>query len=171
MKILNTWATALALVVSAGWAQATLTDLGDGTVLDTDTNVVWLKDWSLVGIHSYVAMVNTIDALVAAGHDNWVMPTMADYGQLRADAGGSFAGVAASFTVTSNLNWGNPTGFPSIFELGSGISYRNREIDNYGAGARLDQLYVASSVPEPQSLALVLLALGAAAVAARRRRA
>jgi hypothetical protein len=36
MKPLATWAAALALVVNAGSAQAVLTNLGNGTILDND---------------------------------------------------------------------------------------------------------------------------------------
>jgi hypothetical protein len=165
MKPLATWAAALTLAVSAGSAQAALTDLGDGTVLDTNTNIVWLKNWDLVGNNNGSQLMNDIAALVTAGHSTWIMPSSQDFVQLWLNAGGSYAAVQANFVGVDNENW---TSGGDRFVMSTGLYNRLRGHEHYSSGARLDQLYVAA-VPEPQSLALVLLALGGAGLATRRR--
>ena len=38
-----------AMVALTGAAQAALVSLGDGTVKDTNTNLIWLQDWTVNG--------------------------------------------------------------------------------------------------------------------------
>ena len=38
-----------AMATLTGAAQAVLTDQGNGTVLDTNTNLIWLQDWEVNG--------------------------------------------------------------------------------------------------------------------------
>ena len=51
VKALKTWVAAAAIVALSGAAQAALVSLGDGTVKDTNTNLIWLQDWNLNGLH------------------------------------------------------------------------------------------------------------------------
>ena len=50
MKTLKTIAAAAAMVALTGTAQASLVSLGDGTVKDTNTNLIWLQNWNVNGL-------------------------------------------------------------------------------------------------------------------------
>lgn len=49
MKNLKTCVAAAAMVALSGTAQAELVSLGDGTVKDTNTNLIWLQNWNVNG--------------------------------------------------------------------------------------------------------------------------
>ena len=46
---------AAALLALTGAAQAALVNLGDGTVKDTNTNLIWLQDWNVNGQQNWAA--------------------------------------------------------------------------------------------------------------------
>jgi len=71
-----TWLLSILLVygVSAS-AHATLVDNGDGTVTETDTNLMWLKNANTPGLINWGDATDWADTLVFAGYRNWRLPT------------------------------------------------------------------------------------------------
>ena len=55
MKTVKTWAAVADMVALTGAAQASLVSLGDGTVKDTTTNLIWLQNWNVNGPQNWVA--------------------------------------------------------------------------------------------------------------------
>ena len=167
---LKTWAAAAAMVAMAGTAQATLIDLGNGTVKDDVTNLIWLQNWNVNGFQNWATQKAWAENLSFAGSDAWVLPSIGQYGTLFAEVG-DLTLVLQFTNVQPGLYW-------SGTEIGPGINAWLFRPDTGGQGdvGETNRLFAVAvrpgdvaAVPEPQSLALVLLALSAGAVAWRRR--
>ena len=89
MKTLKTWAAAAALLALTGAAQAALVSLGDGTVKDTNTNLIWLQDWNVNGRQNWAtqnAWAETgLDGF--AGSNDWHLPSLQQYTDLFGEYG------------------------------------------------------------------------------------
>jgi len=171
MKTWKTWVVAAGLMVSAvNSAQAALVRLGDGTVQDTTSNLIWLQDWNVNGLASWDAQKAWAEGLEFAGSTDWRLPEVDEYVSLFASYG-DLTNLAEFNNVQSAFYWSG-TEFSSTFSL----VFRTRDGLN-GALGKINSLSavavrsgaVTSPVPEPQSLALVLLALGATVLARRKR--
>ncbi len=166
---LKTWVAAAAMVALAGTAHATLVNLGNGTVKDTVTNLIWLQNWNVNGQQNWATQKAWADNLSFAGSDAWVLPSIGQYTTLFTEFGDLT--LAPQFT---NVQLGYWSG--TEFTPGSSAWVFRPDNDSQGVtgeGGRLFAVAVrpadVTAVPEPQSLALVLLALGVGAVAWRRR--
>ena len=175
MKFTKSWAAAAATVALMGTAQAALVLQANGLeVLDTNTNLIWLKDWNKNNRHDWITQKawaeTTLDGF--AGSNDWVLPSISQYVGLFT-AYGNLTSVSQFLNVQSSYYWSGTeyaplTAYAWIFGSAGG---------NQAADVKTDALYavavrpgdVAASVPEPQTLALALLALGATVVARRRR--
>jgi hypothetical protein len=157
---------------------------------DSNLNITILNNWAIgTGIWSATAAAGSTQALAgsaglaATGLTGWVLPTadgttvaggMNQFFSIWSDVGGTQAALQAQFDgvqADSNywssveyqapfLAWGFVTSFggePYFYEGSSWYAVAVRPGD------------VAAAVPEPQTLALVSLALGAMVVARRRR--
>lgn len=80
MKFTKFWAAAAAIVAFTGAAQAALVPQGNGTVLDTNTNLIWLQDWNVNGQQNWAAQKawaeTTLDGF--AGSNDWRLPDIAE---------------------------------------------------------------------------------------------
>lgn len=179
MKLRKSAAAIVALGVVAGAAQASLVKLGDGTVEDTATNLIWLYDWDTIGSNRWTAQKAWAENLNFAGSDAWKLPELDQYQALWADAGGTIAGLEANFSAQHGYPgyWSNTDytpagagrhwyfGFSSVAAPFVGEAAEDIPFDAVAVRAA----DVTAAVPEPQSLALVLLALGAGAAVRRSR--
>ena len=173
MKLLKSLAATVAMVALSGTAQAALVSLGNGTVRDTNTNLIWLQNWNVNGQANWATQKNwaetTLDGF--AGSNDWRLPAFSEVGPLFT-AYGDLSQVTQFLNVQPDLYWAG-TEFPP----GVGAWVFNPVVGFQGGGLQSRQLFavavrpgdVAASVPEPQTLALALLALGATVVARRRR--
>lgn len=170
MKTLKTWVAATAMLALTGAAQAALLDLGDGTVKDTNTNLIWLQDWNVNGSKNWSTQMAWAEGLAFAGSSDWELPDISEYGALFA-AYGNLTQVTAFTNVQSFYYWsGTEFGGSAawIFFPDNGFQVDWSQGAAYHAVA-VRTGDVTASVPEPQTLALALLALGAMVVARRRR--
>jgi MYXO-CTERM domain-containing protein len=176
MKTLKTWVAAVAMVTLAGTAQATLVLQPNGVeVLDTDTNLLWLYDWNSSGSKNW-ADANTWAAGLTVGGataGEWRLPGVREYVHLWTEVG-TYTGLTTHFpSAQSDDYWSGTEYAPDSSYAWDFRTYFGLQ----GFAVKTSALYavavrpgdVAASVPEPQTLALALLALGAAAVARRRR--
>ena len=171
MKTLKTWVAAATMLAFAGTAQAALINQGNGTVKDTNTNLIWLQDWDVNGLTNWSTQKAWAEGLDFAGSTDWELPEISEYGVLFA-AYGNLTLEPQFSNVRSGHYWSG-TEFPG----GNGVWYFFPDSGSQdGANARNRFFAVAvrpgdvtASVPEPQTLALALLALGATVVARRRR--
>lgn len=171
MKSLKACVAAAAMVALSGTAQAALVSLGDGTVKDTNTNLIWLQNWNVNGLADWGTQKNWADNLNFAGSSDWALPSIDEYAVLLASYGNLT--LAPEFTnVQSGYYWSGTESTagslawrfnPATGPLGTIPEYG----ELYAVAVRLGD--VTASVPEPQTLALALLALGATVVARRRR--
>lgn len=182
MKYSKTWAAAAAvaaMVAFSGTAQAGLVLQSNGVeVLDTDTNLLWLYDWSRSGLNKWDDAKIWAAGLTVGGAKagDWRLPEIAEYADLWTDpdVDSSLLGLRREFSnVQSNVYWSgtefapNPDGAWGITSYGGGQFSILKISTLYAVAVRPGD--VAAPVPEPQTLALVLLALGATVVARRRR--
>ena len=171
MTKLKTWAAAVGLVMSTGAAQAALVSNPDGTVTDTNTNLIWLQNWNVNGLQNWSTQKAWAEGLDFAGSTDWELPEISEYAALFATYG-DLTGVTAFTNVQSDFYWSgteyapNPSVAWSFYTIGF-QSFGGKNIALYAVAVRPGD--VTASVPEPQTLALALLALGATAVARRRR--
>lgn len=177
MKAWKTWAAeavaAVTMVVLAGTAQAGLIDLLDGTVKDTNTNLIWLKDWNVNGQRDWATQKawaeTTLDGF--AGSNDWVLPSISQLGDLYT-AYGNLTLVSQFSNVQSNNYWsGTEISIPNIAKYIDAFGGKQREAfmsdSLFAVAVRTGD--VTASVPEPQTLALALLAVGATVVVRSRR--
>ena len=172
MKTLQTWAAAAAMVALTGAAQAALVPQGNGTVLDTNTNLIWLQNWNVKVIQNWATQMAWAEGLTFAGSSDWVLPSISDYTTLFSEVG-NLIHVSAFENVRHELfYWSGTEISPGLsawsFNAVTGLDFgRGELILLFAVAVRPGD--VVAAVPEPQTLALALLALGATVVARRRR--
>ena len=184
MKTLRMAALIASGLLAVGSAQAGLVDQGNGTVLDTQAGLVWLKDWTVNGWGSWTSQSAWAEGLTFAGSGEWVLPTLSQYSTIWAAAGGSAEGIAASFTVSparfdtyyGPIYWtsevvpdGVLTAMTFAMDTGTsgGPSWAYHQL--HATAVREASLEEISAVPEPETYALMLAGLAVVGAAARRR--
>ena len=171
MSNLKIWAAAAAMVALTGASQAALVSNPDGTVTDTNTNLIWLQNWNVNGAQNWAAQKNWADNLTFASSSEWELPEISEYAALFT-AYGNLTLVPQFTNVQSGSYWSGTeiTGGNRAFLFRPANGSQNVAFQGsrfFAVAVRPGD--VAASVPEPQTLALALLALGATVVARRRR--
>jgi hypothetical protein len=174
IKTLKTWVAAAALLAMTNTAQATLINLGNGTVKDDTTNLIWLQDWNVNGNDIWSTQKAWAEGLDFAGSTDWRLPEISEYAALFTEYG-DLTQVADFTNVQPDKNFDNywsgtsPTvGSAWYFNPVDGFQYDDfRSLPYFAVAVRPGDV---AAVPEPQTLALALMALGAMVVARRRRR-
>jgi hypothetical protein len=165
-KHTQTWAALATLAALAGPAQAALVSLGDGTVKDTLTNLIWLQDWNVNGLANWSTQKAWAEGLDFAGRTDWELPESADYEALFAAYGDLTQVNAFTDVQSSDLYWTSTRvtvhGDARLFDPVNGYHFLDFERSPFFAVA-VRPGDVTAAVPEPQTLALSLVALGAAA--------
>jgi hypothetical protein len=166
---------------------------GQFVVLDTDTNLMWLKDANTAGSMSWDDAVAWADGLDYAGYDDWRLPSA-----LNSDGSGPCSGVDCTDSEMGymySISLGNPLGGPltntDVFGstlqpdfYWSGTEYAPDPFDAWGFDFDAGEQYTFGKdsvgpnqfryawavrvVPEPSTG--LLLGLGLLGLAARRRR-
>ena len=177
MKLSKIWAAAAAMVALSGAAQAGLVLQSNGVeVLDTDTNLLWLYDWNSSGKKNWGDAKLWAAGLTVGGATagDWRLPDIGEYADLWTDVGSSLSGLQSKFTgVQSFYYWSgteyapNPFNAWDFYTPGGFQNHALKASGLYAVAVRPGD--VATPVPEPQTLTLALLALGATVVARRRR--
>ncbi len=172
MNQLKIWAAAAVLLTLTSASQATLVNLGDGTVKDTVSNLIWLRNWNVNGTHNWATQMAWADNLAFAGSSDWVLPSINQYDTLFAHAGE--AGFYSAFNNISGGYYWSRTEIAAgvsafVFDSGFGLQECTNESTCLLSAVAVRPADVAVAVPEPQTLALALLALAAMAVARRTR--
>ncbi len=115
-----------ALVASAGMVQASFVVISEGgqgdQVLDTTTNLIWLKSWSAAGLGNWQTQKSWAAGVTTGGlaAGTWRLPTGDgaidggpdnEFWQLWIDVGSSLAGLKAQFdNVHSDFYWSGTQG-------------------------------------------------------------
>ena len=174
MKFTKSWAAAAAMVALTGAAQAALVSQGNGTVLDANTNLIWLQDWEVNGRQNWATQKawaeTTLDGF--AGSNDWRLPGITEYANLFTAYGDLTSHTLPFVDVQLGRYWSGTEIAPGIGgwiffpDIGfQSVDFENRRF--FAVAVRPGD--VTAPVPEPQTLALALLALGATVVAQRRR--
>jgi Protein of unknown function (DUF1566) len=167
MKSWKQWAAA-AILALTGAAQAALIPLGDGTVRDDSTNLIWLVDWNSNQQKTTWGLQNDwAQALNFAGSQDWELPTLNEFATLFAYLPGPlpFIDVQAGYYWTRS-----PLPDNEMFAVNSSDLIPNnypKYRDLYAVAVRAGGQ--AAPVPEPGVLGLSAMALGALALSRRRQ--
>jgi hypothetical protein len=164
MKTLAASAVSLAL---CGAAQAALIPLGNGTVLDDATNLIWLEDWNLNGQKSRKDQMDWADALDFAGSQDWALPTRDQYLTLFS----AWPTQSAFTKVQSGYYWSRtPVGFQDDYFAVDTVDLgpNNYPSSRLWSAVAVRAATAAVPVPEPQALALTAVALAALGLVRRR---
>jgi hypothetical protein len=176
-----------------GTASTTCTVSGTGKCAmfyNTTLDITILNDWNIgTGFWSATAAAGSAQALAASAgaaqtaFTGWFLPTgdgfaaagaLNQYRSIWSDVGGSLAGLQAQFDgVQSGDYWSGTEYAPGPLDAWLFFTNDGGQI----LDVKLSALYavavrpgdVTAAVPEPQTLALALLALGATVLARRRR--
>ncbi len=159
------------MLALTGAAQAALVSLGDGTVKDTNTNLIWLQNWNVNGQANWGTQKTWAEGLDFAGSTDWELPEISEYAALFSAYGNlrrrsEFTNVRSSYWSDTEIVAGIDSW--SFFPV-SGNQFGGSQDDFALSAVAVRPGDVTASVPEPQTLALALLALGATVVARRRR--
>ena len=163
------WATAV-LVAGlglAGSASATFISLGNGTIRDTTTNLVWEQNTNH-GPFNWAGAVNYANTLPLAG-GGWHLALIGELQGLYNDL--SAAGVCTGLNCTGSI--GGFTGIQPVYWSGTEvIPGLNARLFLFASGVQLglsENLQLSAwavrsgnvaAVPEPQTVALLLFGLG-----------
>jgi len=158
-------ATAGLAVLTVG-AQASLVVLGDGTVKDTATNLIWLQNWDETGALRWSDQELWATTLSFRGHDDWALPTIEQYAGLFAEFG-DLTAVAEFTNVQRGRYWSGTETAPGVsaWTLRAATGELRDDNEAFGFFAVAVRPGDVSAVPEPTTLALVLLGLSAFGVA------
>ena len=97
MSILRNLVIVMGASIVCTSAPAALVNLGDGTVKDEASNLIWLKDWDQLGADTWFNQSAAVDALAFAGSSDWRLPTIDEYLALWAQVGSTTAGLQSHF--------------------------------------------------------------------------
>lgn len=179
--------TALCALLGTSFAaQAALEDLGNGVIKDTDLGIEWLADANYSkssGYHTTGAMnwdaANTwASNLTFQGNSDWRLPSASEmehlfYQELGGSGGSAiltshnvyynlFNNVQSSWYWTGNENTNN-SNQALAFGFFNGVEYMHNKMSGSFAMA-------VSSVPEPETYAMLLAGLGFVGFMARHRK-
>jgi len=170
MKMPSKWAAALAALCLAGTTQATVVNRGDGTVLDTDTNLLWLETWNPTGLQTWETQRSWAESLTFAGSSDWHLPTFEQYATIYAWLTFHAGGLSSAFVVLPSLYWSStddpldPNSALMFFAPTGAQTFASKVSFAHATAVRS-----ALPVPEPSSFALTGLGLLAAGFAGARR--
>jgi hypothetical protein len=176
MKTLKTLVAAAALFVSTGASQAALFDLGDGTVRDTNTNLIWLQNWTVNGQKNWAAQKawaeTTLDGF--AGSTDWRLPDINEARNLVDTYDLNLFGYRTPFYIAGGPIWSGTEyldpragAFAWAFS-GLGCCDLARQSSNAFWAVAVRNVDV-PAVPEPKTVAMLILGIGALMATVRRR--
>ena len=177
MKWLKSLAAAAAMLALSGTGQAALVRQPNALeVLDTETNLLWLYNWSTSPRGSWSDARNWAAGLTLAGAaaGDWRLPEMDEYLDLETQLGFSLGQLQLHFInvqTSPGFYWLGTEFAPDpskawYFQISPSLrvpSVIDKDFDFLQAVA-VRAGPVATAVPEPSTLTLVLLALGATMV-------
>ena len=175
------------LVATVGLAQAGFVAIGAEQILDRTTNLIWLKNWNATSPadwqtqKDWAAGLTTGDVTAGTwrlptGNGNPLVGSANEYLQLWVGVHNSLTDLQLHFdNVQTGLYWsGSEAGVDDAWgftaerdNLDAPFTRRLRFAVAFAVAVRSGD--VVAAVPEPESLALVLVGLAAAGVASRRR--
>lgn len=165
MKLMHGVAAAAIVVGVMGAAQAALVDQGNGTVLDTDTNLIWLQDWSANGRLAWETQKDWAETLSFAGSSDWRLPEPSEFRSLFLAVGNIY--LVNQFINVRGLYWCNAENASSagiVFGPFNGAFYVEPTFVMESAVA-----VRAAAVPEPSVYMLMIAGASILLLATRRR--
>ncbi|MDH5232785.1 MAG: DUF1566 domain-containing protein [Gammaproteobacteria bacterium] len=142
---------------SIGFAHAALVDNGNGTITDTTTGLMWLKDADATGSFPWGEAVTQAANVSVAGHNDWRLPELAELQQLYTtlSPGGFFNPAPFSnldVDGSTDWYWSNTPGEPICWYGGNctdSAYYLRFDLGQTGAGEvsyRLNVLPVRTAI-------------------------
>jgi hypothetical protein len=176
MKTLNTLVAAAALLGSMGASRAELIDLGDGTVRDTLSNLIWLQNWTVNGQKNWETQKAWAETALDgfAGSTDWRLPDINEARNLVDTYDLNYFGNRTPFYILGGPIWSSTeyvdsrAGAFAWFFYATGGSDLARQSSNAFWAVAVRNADV-SAVPEPKTYAMLILGISALVAMARRR--
>lgn len=162
------------LLLMPGTSNAALIDLGDGTVRDDATNLIWLRNWDVNGQKDWGTQKAWAESFSFAGSADWRLPLITEFAGLFANYGQQSGGLTARsefINIRSPFYWSGSEVVAGdvalLYHPGVGFQLSGAQVTLYYAVAvRSDN---ALSVQAPHVFAVALMALVATLVTRRKR--
>ena len=169
--ILKTALLAAAMLALPMSANAVLISQDNGTVLDTNTNLIWLQNWNVNGQKDWYTQHAWAENLNFAGSSDWVLPSIGERAIL-VSVYGDLTRVSAFTNVQSFYYWSRTEFVPNpdyawVFRSTDGFQNYDIKSQSFYAVAVRDGNV--SPVPEPETYALMLAGLAVVGAAAKRK--